>query len=329
MKILYISSTTENNISDYMSDLTLHGLRELYGNDVIDYPGCWHLYSEEVIERNFNTNKLWGRGFTLNNSLKEYDIIDRNNIKEKIISKYFDLIIYGSIRRSAYFFDEVVSNKNKYIFIDGEDDIIIEEKYSNKSLYFKRELLKETSNIKPINFSIPKNKIIKEINSKPKNLISPLIPGRLDTYIYDNEDDYYKMYQDSIFAITTKKSGWDCLRHYEILMNGCIPFFLDIEKCPTKTLEKLPKDLIIKILKKYEWILSQYNPFYIYKKKFLDLKKIIYFLISLFKSKQNIESFISNNNEVFELKKQLLDFTKNNLTTEHTAKRIIEESKTL
>ena len=35
-----------------------------------------------VIERNFNTNKLWGRGFTLNNSLKEYDIIDRNNIKE-------------------------------------------------------------------------------------------------------------------------------------------------------------------------------------------------------------------------------------------------------
>jgi len=329
MKILYISAVAKNSLSDYMGDLTLHGLRELYGNEVVDYPGCWHLYTDEVKKRNFDTNKLWGRGFTLNDSLSDYDLIDRNDIKEKIKLRYFDLIIYGSIRRSSHFIDEVVNNNNKFIFIDGEDDTFIEDKYSNKSIYFKRELLKESSNIRPINFSIPKNKIIKEINLKPKNLISPLIPGRLETYIYDNEEDYYEMYQDSVFAITTKKSGWDCLRHYEILMNGCIPFFLDIEKCPSKTLKKLPKDLLIKILKKYEWTLSQYNPFYIYKKKFLNLKKITSFLISQVKSKQNIESFISNNEEIFEIKKQLLNFTKNNLTTEHIAKRIVEESKIL
>ena len=327
MKILFISATSENNLTDYMNDLMLHGLRELYGNDVVDYPGCWYLYSDEVKKRNFDTNKLWGKGFNLNDSFQGYNLIDRNDISTKIKSKYFDLIIYGSIRRSSHFLDEVISNNNKYIFIDGEDDRFIEERYASKSIYFKRELLKETPNIKPINFSIPKNKIIKEINRKPKNLLSPLIPGRLETYIYKDEKSYNQMYQNSVFALTYRKGGWDCFRHYEILMNGCIPFYLEINKCPNKTLEKLPKDLLKEILKKYEWILSNYNPFFIYKYKFLDIKKIMLFLISSIKSKENLENFIHKNEEIFEIKKQLLDYTKNNLTTEVIAKGIIERAR--
>ena len=324
MKILFISGTSENNLTDYMNDLTLHGLRELYGNDVVDYPGCWYLYSDEVKKRNFDTNKLWGKGFNLNDSFQGYNLIDRNDISTKIKSKYFDLIIYGSIRRSSHFLDEVINNNNKYIFIDGEDDRFIEERYTSKSIYFKRELLTETSNIKPINFSIPKNKIIKEINRKPKNLLSPLIPGRLETYIYKDEKSYNQMYQNSVFALTYRKGGWDCFRHYEILMNGCIPFHLEINKCPNKTLEKLPKDLLKEILKKYEWILSNYNPFFIYKYKFLDIKKIMLFLISSIKSNESLENFIYNNEKVFEIKNQLLNYTKNNLTTERIAKGIIE-----
>lgn len=42
-----------------------------------------------------------------------------------------------------------------------------------------------------------------------------------------------------------KKAGWDCMRHYEILANNCIPYFTDIEDCPEYTLTNLPKDLII------------------------------------------------------------------------------------
>ena len=41
-----------------------------------------------------------------------------------------------------------------------------------------------------------------------------------------NESDYYKDYQRSYFAITCKKGGWDCLRHYEILANAVSPTFL-------------------------------------------------------------------------------------------------------
>jgi len=329
MKILFISGTSENNLTDYMNDLILHGLRELYGNDVVDYPGCWYLYSDEVKKRNFDTNKLWGKGFNLNNSLHEYDLIDREDISAKIKSKYFDLIVYGSIRRSSHFLDEVIKSNNKYIFIDGEDDRVIDNNCANKSLYFKRELLKETSNIKPINFSIPKEKIVKAINFNPKNLLSPLIPGKIQTYIYNDEKSYNQMYQNSIFALTYRKGGWDCFRHYEILMNGCIPLHLEIDKCPDKTLEKLPKDLLKEVLNKYKWILSNYNPFFIYKYKFLDIKKIMSFLISSTKSKISLEDFIHENQEVFEIKNKLLNYTKNNLTTEVTVKGIIERVKPL
>ena len=108
MKILYIHSTDNDHqfYNDYMNDLLLHGLRDLYGNDVIDYPGCWYMYSDEITNRKYDINKIWGKGFTINNILKNYNSIDRTDIKKKIQEKYFDLIIYGSIRRSDHFVDD-------------------------------------------------------------------------------------------------------------------------------------------------------------------------------------------------------------------------------
>ena len=95
----------------------------------------------------------------------------------------------------------------------------------------------------PITFSFPEEKIISEIPIKTK-LISNLIPGNLSTYIYTNENDYYNEYRKSFFALTTKKAGWDCMRHYEIIANGCIPYFPNIEDCPQNTMALLPMGLI-------------------------------------------------------------------------------------
>lgn len=95
----------------------------------------------------------------------------------------------------------------------------------------------------PIQFSISETKMVKEIPEKDRDFAF-IIPGKLDTYIYTNENDYYKDYQRSYFAITCKKGGWDCLRHYEILANGCIPYFVDINKCNPNTMYFLPKELI-------------------------------------------------------------------------------------
>ena len=96
----------------------------------------------------------------------------------------------------------------------------------------------------PITFSIPEEKIIRTIPSKTK-LLSNLIPGKMSTYIYNTEEAYYNEYRCSYFATTTKKGGWDCMRHYEIIANGCVPYFPDLEKCPVNTMALLPKDLLL------------------------------------------------------------------------------------
>jgi hypothetical protein len=158
----------------------------------------------------------------------------------------------------------------------------------------KAENFKKSGFLHPITFSIPEEKIVNKIYPKSK-VLSDLIPGKIETYIYNNETDYYNEYKKSLFAKTTKKGGWDCLRHYEIMANGCIPYFPDIEKCPEKTMFILPKDLIK----------EGNNLYYKYKDKKLseiDLD-ICYKLINKF-----------------------LEYTRNNLTTEKIAKYILDKT---
>lgn len=105
----------------------------------------------------------------------------------------------------------------------------------------------KNSNIHPINFCIPEKKMINSIPQKTKDFAS-LVPGDRTTYTFTNEDAYYKEYQCSYYGITMKKNGWDCLRHYEIIMNGCIPYFVDLKDCPEKSLIFLPKQLILEAM---------------------------------------------------------------------------------
>lgn len=97
----------------------------------------------------------------------------------------------------------------------------------------------------PISFSMPPEKIVEAVPPKTR-MLAHIIPGDLSTYIYKTEEDYYKGYQDSYFGITKKKGGWDCMRHYEILANGCIPLFCNIWDIPKKTMANFPRELITK-----------------------------------------------------------------------------------
>jgi len=38
------------------------------------------------------------------------------------------------------------------------------------------------------------------------------------------------------------------MRHYEILANGCIPYFLDLDKCDPLVMTFLPKDLLLEVM---------------------------------------------------------------------------------
>jgi hypothetical protein len=103
--------------------------------------------------------------------------------------------------------------------------------------------------IYPITFSIPEEKIVTasviELIFQKTKIVSNLIPGDLSTYIYNTEEEYYAEYQKSYFAITIKKAGWDCMRHYEILGNYCMPYFIGLEDCPKNTLANFPKELLL------------------------------------------------------------------------------------
>jgi len=81
------------------------------------------------------------------------------------------------------------------------------------------------------------------------NFISDIIPSHECKYRfqYNEEKEYNEQYKKSWFAHTMKKGGWDCLRHYEIMSNGCIPIFLNLEDCPHHTLTSFPKKLALEI----------------------------------------------------------------------------------
>jgi len=314
----------DSRLNDYMHDIVLHGLREIYGNSVIDYPGVWYMYRDEVKRRNYDISNLWGKGFTLYNLLSNYQQIDRTDIENKIKTNYFDFIIFGSIDKAQLFFDKSINSKSKIIFVDGNDSPFINKQITGKGVYFKRELISgNIKNVYSINFAIPKEKIVHTINPKPLNILAPLIPGRYSTYIYENEQDYYQSYQNSVFALTYKKMGWDTLRHYEILMNGCIPLFLNIDKCPEKILTNLPKKLLFDVFNQYSWILNQFFPTSIYKMKFLSIEKFFLYLLNLFKKKHTSTYLISSHPEIIEIKKKMIDYTKKNLTTEKIASNMI------
>ena len=266
--ILFLTNPEE----DYLSDSIRHGLRKIYGANVVDYPKCEPLYD------NCNAKifkNIRGNGFTLYKTLPDIEI-DRYHILEKIKNNYFDYIFFGNIQRLYHYFIEILPylNPQKTILLDGEDtpsiapysgkwwrnsNSLLISKAHNKFFYFKREWTPETyiyrnyklipkiiSNILykklkiyKISFSIPNEKIIINKVIKQKLFTNHIVDKEAalkfnakNTYCYDNEIDYYNDLQISKFGITTKRAGWDCLRHYEMAANGCVLCFKDLNNKP-------------------------------------------------------------------------------------------------
>ena len=102
----------------------------------------------------------------------------------------------------------------------------------------------------PLPYAIPDNYIVSDVPEK-QYVFSELIPDFSKTYKFGQgqQEEYYKHYRDCRFAYTKNKGGWDCLRHYEILMNGCIPVFQNLVDCPAKTMITFPKELVLNAMK--------------------------------------------------------------------------------
>jgi hypothetical protein len=290
MKILYVTNHIDiaiasgGFISDYINDLVFYGLRELFGDDVVDSTQIVSLYKE--FEGKIPSQHLWGSmtAFWLigdNN-------IDRTNIEEKIKDRYYDLIVYGAINRCKDYYDLVSKHypANKIILIDSADETILNPLYE-KHLYFKRELVTNHKNLLPISFGIPTSKLAIPNTNKTQEYAT-CIPGQPETYIFKSEQPYYEDYQKSYYGVTMKKAGWDCMRHYEILGNHCMPYFIGLEDCPKNTLANFPKELLLE-------------------------------------GRELAKNF--DEQKYFSILNELFNYTKNNLTTKNIAEYIINQTK--
>lgn len=148
----------------------------------------------------------------------------------------------------------------------------------------------------PIQFSMPEIKIVESIPKKTKDFAF-IVPRELDTYIYSEEADYYQDYKSSYFAITCKKGGWDCMRHYEILANGCIPYFVDLDQCDSDTMHFLPKNLILEAM---------------------QLDGVSY---------KKIDHSKFDKKKYYEILTQLLEYTRQHLTTRRMAEYVLNTVK--
>lgn len=154
------------------------------------------------------------------------------------------------------------------------------------------KVLKKPKKLFPISMSIPeehiqyvpfKDKVKDFVNYNLDTELNDLFPERPVAELgkwqpaFENQAEYFEEIVKCRFGITTKRAGWDCLRHYEYAAKGailcfkdldkkhplCAPFDLDENNCiPYKNRE----DLLNKIKKKsqlelegiqekqYEWI---------------------------------------------------------------------------
>lgn len=270
MKVLYISPADD---VDYLDDGAFIGLREMFGDDLVDCNKRYHSY--DTCDSDY-LKTLWGQGMTVSHIFPDIEI-DRTDISAKIRNRYFDLVIYGSIWRCEDYIDEVLKYypKNKIAFLDGEDigdeslqyhrpkntkyngeifcngRVYLHDMYKSGCPYFKRELEHlPFKTILPITYAFPSGKVDLQFNKTQDFAFCD--PRDKSTYIYETEESYYAGYKTSRFGITMKKSGWDCMRHYEIMANGCIPYFIDLDECPQLTMMDFPKEICLNVMKDFK-----------------------------------------------------------------------------
>jgi len=251
-KVLFMGS----DAPCYLSDCILHGLYFLDSVSLINIPKSPLMYKDHFNDP-YSLYMTYGRGFTIFGTLPKFDEYQSDDIIEKIKNKYFHFVIFsrGTIHNE---FSEVIFenyDKKRIIILDGNDSFYVDNNLFGKGIIFKRELVNDHPDVYPIGFGFPKEKIQKPLIKIRKDSI--VKPSGRDfqcnaNYIYHIEQDYYNDYNQSLFGDTTKKAGWDCLRHYEIMGCRAVPNFINLEYCPPSICTHLPKDLLLDARNLYE-----------------------------------------------------------------------------
>ena len=244
MRVLYLTSQGE----DYLQDQILLGLRESLGAQVLDDPRKSVLYRNCPVPR----RELYGRGFTLWKLLDDIPL-DRGDLNRRIEDGEFETLIFGNIWRQLGEFREFRARRylrrcfRRVGFLDGEDHKRTYLPALPYGLYFKREirLALPLPRTRRINFSIPGSKLrarplekdqlfARHVQCDEAYKLEPIRRQCRKSYLFEKEEDYYRDLALSRYAVTMKKMGWECQRHYEIAANHTVPCFYRLSRKPRR-----------------------------------------------------------------------------------------------
>jgi hypothetical protein len=185
------------------------------------------------------------------------------------------MMLYPSYKIGKINRPNMSEEEKRHILIDiGRDEIVNDMinnyppakvcSYNTSNIISKTQLKNVTVEYFPLSFGFGEHYLLKTIRKKvlfdsrvisveqmciPKKSkdFSDLIPGRPETYQFSfgEELEYRRMYSSVYFAVTMKKGGWDCNRHYEILSAGTVPYFDELECAGLLTMVHLPKTLLL------------------------------------------------------------------------------------
>lgn len=267
-RILFLSPGLE----EYLSDGLFHGLRSLLGDRAVDYPKHEILYDTcppEVV-RSIRGGGMTLYGLLEDIPVSrarvweelrwgEFDLAVFADVTNRF-GAYVELLPYlggttvalldGSDAESIYPYAGRWWRRRAWWGLP---------RAHRRHAYFKRELTPLTlsyrryrllpprlaaavtplGNLRPISYSIPAEKIVSGPPEKDRifatQVVDPEVAARLDQptgYAFADEEEYYDDLRRSSYGITTRRGGWDCLRHYELAANGCVPCFRDLDRKP-------------------------------------------------------------------------------------------------
>jgi hypothetical protein len=257
------------NVTDYLKDVFLNHL--LWSNSIEIHTNMWNAinfkdYGEDRLK------KLYGNGHTVWGKLESWNKDKLNFVGVADIKKTdYDYIVFSEVIGLQLLMEDPNTNslmdfppwltkvfekykREQIIVLDGLDRDTVNEKIVDRTTYYKREIGTNCQHldIHPISFAYPAYAPTPKISDKTY-LLAPCDPRFApNSYVFGNEFYYNMQYSKALFAVTTKKGGWDCMRHYEIIANNCVPYFPGIENKPKLTMKNYPVKLQEEANKLYE-----------------------------------------------------------------------------
>ena len=262
LRILFLTDERE----DYLADGLLHGLRQLPGLEVVDYPRKECMYEGGRQCRVAPEFGVRGGGFSLYGLLTEpQGGIDRSFIWQRLAAGWFNAVLVSNVWRqwgSLLQWRELLATQS-LLLLDGDDDQRLYPRSGTRvrqfgigtgltnllqlpsTHIFKRELTNRSRkwglrlNVHPLAFSIPESLISSKLPNKsqlfPSHIVDRDLSNKLGAsanYVFADEQSYRSDLASSRFGITTRRAGWDCLRHYEIAAAGAVICFRDLVQKP-------------------------------------------------------------------------------------------------